>query len=789
MPDQEDSLIESRAAKEFAVVLANRIQPPLLKYDDFWSSPALGVSASNIELEPEQALCVQGIEQTLRAGHSRLYIEAPTGWGKTVMAMKLLELLRDGKKPAQTLIVANDIVDLWRWRDEFEKHQPVLGVPRVAAEKYIGVYYGDEKQLNDITITTYDSFVNMVREGLIGADSHEVVILDEGHRSLSDLRQETLGAMNAVQISLSATPAYTHEKSLEVGSVCAYSCSPQKAEELKLIAPYQQVVIVQPRVQLSDNLLLSTGKYNLAALGAEFKRAHVTQSFVNFYKTWQYGDGAQILGRQGIINCLSVDHADDVAKEINEIFKNEFSGFIPAIALNGNTPKPFRKWAVEEFKAGRVLMLCGDELFVHGFDAPNVDFVFNMSPSTSGVRVGQRGGRARRIDRTGNNPNKVAVIADILYENTSPRGWQLLYAEWMQSRLFEKGDKFFTFETDARSVRPSHQGASFDWRKVPPDTIIDSADKIENLIAWRERQWSELRPTALWTTRFPAVWNQMKDMGLTTGQRFAEYVSKQDPDLSLPKVISVLQGIVVHFNPDRYVDNWHPEALRLSKVLGCHVSRLFPIPEDWTGPRMATPERRKYLQYREKILTEAKKNGFSTLRELSEFVGVTHTRMHEILRRGGVYREKTGEWHNIAKKVSEALCMSPEQLFGKPEGLKEARRHWELAAYTAPALAPDSIDPHRNTNCGVDLDRDHDLHRVRRDMGKSLLGLSPREHFVLAMRYGLGGLEVESTLDEVGNEIHLTRERVRQIEAKAIRKLRHPSRSRELAQYMDVFEP
>jgi len=62
--------------------------------------------------------------------------------------------------------------------------------------------------------------------------------------------------------------------------------------------------------------------------------------------------------------------------------------------------------------------------------------------------------------------------------------------------------------------------------------------------------------------------------------------------------------------------------------------------------------------------------------------------------------------------------------------------------------------------------------------------LSPREEKVVKMRFGLEDGS-EHTLEEVGLEFAVTRERIRQIEAKALRKLRHPSRSRKLKAFLD----
>jgi RNA polymerase primary sigma factor len=62
--------------------------------------------------------------------------------------------------------------------------------------------------------------------------------------------------------------------------------------------------------------------------------------------------------------------------------------------------------------------------------------------------------------------------------------------------------------------------------------------------------------------------------------------------------------------------------------------------------------------------------------------------------------------------------------------------------------------------------------------------LTPREEKVLRMRFGIGG-KSDHTLEEVGQDFNVTRERIRQIEAKALRKLRHPSRSKQLESFVD----
>ncbi len=74
---------------------------------------------------------------------------------------------------------------------------------------------------------------------------------------------------------------------------------------------------------------------------------------------------------------------------------------------------------------------------------------------------------------------------------------------------------------------------------------------------------------------------------------------------------------------------------------------------------------------------------------------------------------------------------------------------------------------------------------LRETTTRVLASLTPREERVLRMRFGIG-MNTDHTLEEVGQQFHVTRERIRQIEAKALRKLKHPSRSRKLRSFLDT---
>ena len=78
-----------------------------------------------------------------------------------------------------------------------------------------------------------------------------------------------------------------------------------------------------------------------------------------------------------------------------------------------------------------------------------------------------------------------------------------------------------------------------------------------------------------------------------------------------------------------------------------------------------------------------------------------------------------------------------------------------------------------------------DLHTLLKEQLSGVLKtLTPREEKVLRLRFGLEDGRPR-TLEEVGKEFNVTRERIRQIEAKALRKLRHPSRSKRLRDFLN----
>ena len=143
---------------------------------------------------------------------------------------------------------------------------------------------------------------------------------------------------------------------------------------------------------------------------------------------------------------------------------------------------------------------------------------------------------------------------------------------------------------------------------------------------------------------------------------------------------------------------------------------------------------------------------------------------------------KAGSWRPIATRLSEALDTSCEDLFpdASRELLLDSNVRYMTMAHSdvarlfgggeAPLLPDEALS----------------LKETKDGLAKALGRLGSRERAVLKMRFGLDG-QREHTLEEVGHALNVTRERVRQIESKALRKLRHPDWRRVIEGHVDSW--
>lgn len=123
-------------------------------------------------------------------------------------------------------------------------------------------------------------------------------------------------------------------------------------------------------------------------------------------------------------------------------------------------------------------------------------------------------------------------------------------------------------------------------------------------------------------------------------------------------------------------------------------------------------------------------------------------------------------------------------LVGASDALKQA---YYYHGYLRDEAMPELPCPPRDYQEWVDPEEELHKKEMVDVIGEMLEGLTPREAKVLYLRFGIG-LTQDYTLEEVGTKFDVTRERIRQIESKALRKMKHPQRSDVLRQLLGVYE-
>ena len=167
------------------------------------------------------------------------------------------------------------------------------------------------------------------------------------------------------------------------------------------------------------------------------------------------------------------------------------------------------------------------------------------------------------------------------------------------------------------------------------------------------------------------------------------------------------------------------------------------------------------------ILRQMKKLGIKTQTELAKRAGLQPTTVGLLIgMKKRPLNKLSGEWLDSAFALSAALHMEPEELWTeKQRGMALASNSREVS------MSEDAV---MQLASGDRLEHNVIASKLVAD---ALTTLSPRERGIIQARFFDG-----DTLEEIGNQQGVTREVIRQVEARALRKLKHPSRSRPLRQ-------
>ena len=192
-------------------------------------------------------------------------------------------------------------------------------------------------------------------------------------------------------------------------------------------------------------------------------------------------------------------------------------------------------------------------------------------------------------------------------------------------------------------------------------------------------------------------------------------------------------------------------------------------------------EYRIKVTVRNNLLLNAIENaGYSSVSAFCRAADINQTTMGRLIAMKDPPLLGTGEFSALAKKVMEELCAVPTELWTSEQLTMKlttnvAQRELDMNGMRA-ALGMNAADAFQMLEVDDSL---FDEERKAKIM-EVVDSLTPRERKVLILRFGLDGCK-EHTLEEIGPMFEVGKERIRQIEAKALRKLKHPSR-------LDIFK-
>jgi RNA polymerase sigma factor (sigma-70 family) len=189
------------------------------------------------------------------------------------------------------------------------------------------------------------------------------------------------------------------------------------------------------------------------------------------------------------------------------------------------------------------------------------------------------------------------------------------------------------------------------------------------------------------------------------------------------------------------------------------------------------------------LVTAIEQVGYKSVAEFSRDIGLTAQEISSFVALRKAPINQDGEFCPNAKKIMEALGAAPSDLWTTEQLNMKLKRNTTQDLFSAPtiqAILGGNVAQLEGSVYEESEKPEEVLNKkeLKAELEKVLGTLTPREAKVLQLRFGLDGCE-EHTLGEVGDMLNIGKERVRQIEAKALRNMRHPSRSTIFREYAD----
>lgn len=683
---------------------------------------------------------VRSLADGFDAGHKRQYVDMPTGTGKTAVPLSMMEMMRSAGRAPRVLIMTNTRALVGQILDEIAEFTPKL-VP--LSSRYV---VSQETMKTPVAVTTYKSGMEALEKGLLLSSNFDFIVLDEAHHALSELRDTILLNVECPVIALTATPDFNARKGLRnAGYHEAFHVSLQKAEETGLICPTRNILLTIDDEEYSLDNVKVTGRseeYDDESLDPILTREGLGDSVASFYKNWRDPEtGRRLADMVGVAYCNSIKHALLMENEINKaLIEDVPPGVLPARAVWGSMPPNTLKALLAAHKAGTVRHLMSVDYLIEGYNNRRIEAIFNIRPTRSNVVAGQRPGRGARLDPA--SPDKVNKVFDVIYPAKIGRS-QLLYADTLSLDVTSK-DK----------IHPAKQEEAAIFGDEPKMKIHQTRAAVGAYISERNRK--SLRLSGLTSDHvLPSITKAMLDCNppFTNGADLARAIRKQ---------------IDVTPWPDK-VKKAASDYAAVLKVM--------------TGKETMTEDGADYS------LTAYAVSALLGV-GLEDLFGKTREEIVRDMSDDGIVDDR--DWLRQRSDEDELLYDDPDDVAtpsydDRPEMLHiECRdRDGVLGGFDGRVCLDDADSD--------DLMNEDSMNVINRQKEKEVVqsqvdSLTHREALVVRLRMGFDG--PEENLQHIGDLFEVGKERVRQVESKAIRKLKSPSRLDPLRQafYGEVNE-
>ncbi|MFA6047354.1 MAG: DEAD/DEAH box helicase family protein [Parcubacteria group bacterium] len=310
------------------------------------------------------------IDENQKKKDIRGFVVMPSKSGKTIVFSEVAKLMRGFLK--KILIVSPTHLIMDQNVKKMRKHDP---------DANITVYHKGKKDLTgDIVYTTYHSLVLLIKKRLIPKDFVRLVILDEGHRSLSLMRSKIPDYLNAICIAFTATDKFSEQKNVEkVFRNEIYRMTLQEAIEDGILLPLRGYV-VETDIDLRKVRMTRKGVLDEEVAEKALNIAARNKVSRDFYLK-------NFRGIPAVAFCVSINHTIELARYYRK-------AGIKAYAIHSGTPDRERDRIINAFNKGWIDVLCSRDILIEGWDSERVTVTLNLRPTYSWVVAEQRACRA-----------------------------------------------------------------------------------------------------------------------------------------------------------------------------------------------------------------------------------------------------------------------------------------------------------------------------------------------------------------------------------------------------------